>query len=65
MTEAEHGSVTQGLQALFQIWRDAGQKVELHIYDVPTFSMTVDLWGPRLFDWMIERGILERGRATP
>ena len=65
VTEADHGPVTDGLLALFQIWKDAGQKVELHVYDVPNFSMTVGLWGPRLFDWMTERGIIGAERAIP
>jgi hypothetical protein len=64
VTEADHGPVTDGLLALFPIWKQAGQKVELHVYEVPNFSMTVGLWGPRLFDWMVERGILEGGRAA-
>lgn len=57
VTEADHGPVTDGLLAVFSIWKAADQKVELHVYEVPNFSMTVDLWGPRLFDWMQERGI--------
>lgn len=58
VTEADHGPVTDGLLAVFSIWKAADQKVELHVYEVPNFSMTVDLWGPRLFAWMAERGIL-------
>lgn len=58
VTEADHGPVTDGLMAVFNIWNDAEQHAELHIYDVPNFSMTVDLWGDRLFDWMHERAIL-------
>jgi len=57
-TEAEHGAVTDGLIEVFRIWNAAYQPAELHIFDVPNFSMTVDLWGPRLFDWMREREIL-------
>lgn len=56
--EAEHGAVTDGLIEAFRIWNEAYQSAELHIYQVPNFTMTVDLWGPRLFDWMRERGIL-------
>lgn len=56
--EAEHGAVTDGLIEAFRIWNDAYQPAELHIYAVPNFSMTGDLWGPRLFDWMREREIL-------
>ena len=58
VTEANHGPVTDGLLAIFSIWKDAGQPVELHVYEVPNFSMTVELWGPRLFGWMREQGIL-------
>ena len=64
VTEADHGPVTDGLLALFRIWKDADQKVELHVYEVPNFSMTVGLWGPRLFDWMRERGLLATDRAA-
>ena len=55
--EAEHGAVTDGLIEVFRIWNEAYQSAELHIYEVPNFTMTVDLWGPRLFDWMRDRGI--------
>ncbi len=58
VTEADHGPVTDGLLAVFSIWKAADQKVELHVYEVPNFSMTVDLWGPRLFAWMQERGVV-------
>jgi dienelactone hydrolase len=58
VTEADHGPVTDGLLAVFSIWKAADQKVELHVYEVPNFSMTVDLWGPRMFAWMAERGFL-------
>ena len=58
VTEADHGPVTDGLIDVFRIWKAADQHVELQVYDVPNFSMTVDLWGGRLFDWMRERGIL-------
>jgi len=56
--EAEHGAVTDGLIEAFRIWNNAYQSAELHIYQVPNFTMTVDLWGPRLFDWMREQKIL-------
>jgi len=56
--EAEHGAVTDGLIEAFRIWNEAYQPAELHIFSVPNFSMNVDLWGPRLFDWMREREIL-------
>lgn len=56
--EAEHGAVTDGLIEAFRIWNQAYQSAELHIYQVPNFSMAVDLWGPRLFAWMREQGII-------
>ncbi|MCX7676931.1 MAG: alpha/beta hydrolase, partial [Alteraurantiacibacter sp.] len=58
VVEAEHGAVTDGLIEAFRIWNQAYQSAELHIYQVPNFSMTVDLWGPRLFAWMREQGII-------
>jgi dienelactone hydrolase len=58
--EAEHGAVTDGLIEAFRIWNEAYQSAELHIYQVPNFTMTVDLWGPRLFDWMRDRAILPK-----
>jgi hypothetical protein len=60
--EAEHGAVTDGLIEVFRIWNDAYQSAELHIYQVPNFTMTVDLWGLRLFDWMRDRGITPQRR---
>lgn len=61
VTEADHGPVTDGLLAAFSIWKSAGHRAELHVFEVPNFSMTVDLWGPRLFDWMREQNILPGG----
>jgi len=64
VTEADHGPVTDGLLAVFSIWKNAGLKAELHVYEVPNFSMTAKLWGPRLFDWMAERGILRKSDVS-
>ena len=58
ITEAWHGPVTDGLVALFQMWIAQREPAELHVYDVPNFSMTPDLWGARLLDWMRERDLL-------
>ncbi|MFB0613725.1 alpha/beta hydrolase [Aurantiacibacter poecillastricola] len=60
ITEAWHGPVTDGLIALFQMWIAQREPAELHVYDVPNFTMTPDLWGPRLIDWMKERELLGR-----
>ena len=58
VTEADHGSVTNGLLALFQMWKERDQLAELHVYEVPNFSMRISLWGDRLIDWMRERQLL-------
>lgn len=58
VTDSNHGPVTDGLVALFEMWKEHGKQAELHIYEVPNFSMRVRLWGDRLFDWMREQGIL-------
>jgi hypothetical protein len=58
VTEADHGPVTDGLLAVFSLWRNAGKSAELHVYDVPVFSMKVDLWGGRMYDWLKARGIV-------
>jgi dienelactone hydrolase len=58
-TEADHGPVTDGLVALYAMWKGAGKRAELHIYEVPTFSMPVSLWADRAFAWMTEQGFLK------
>lgn len=58
VTETDHGPVTDGLLAVFSLWKAAGRSAELHVFEVPPFSMTVDLWGPRMFDWLAARGVL-------
>jgi acetyl esterase/lipase len=63
VTESNHGPVTDGLVALFQMWKEHGQPAELHVYEVPNFSMRVSLWGDRLFDWMRERKVLPAAAA--
>ena len=55
VTEANHGPVTEGLLALFSLWRDAGRAVELHVFDVPAFKMTLDMWSQRFDVWMQQR----------
>ena len=63
ITEAGHGPVTDGLIALFEMWNDRKAPAELHVYAVPNFTMTVGLWGDRLFDWMQEQGLLTKAGA--
>lgn len=59
ITESWHGPVTEGLVALFQMWIAERENAELHVYDVPNFTMTPDLWGDRMLEWMRERELLE------
>ena len=63
VTESNHGPVTDGLVALFALWKEHGKPAELHAYEVPNFSMRVRLWGDRLFDWMREQKILPAASA--
>ena len=58
ITESWHGPVTDGLVALFRMWIEQREHAELHLYDVPNFTMTPQLWGPRMIDWMEERDLL-------
>lgn len=53
-TESDHGPVTEGLVALYTLWRKAKRPVEMHIFDVPTFKMPASLWIDRYVDWMRE-----------
>lgn len=62
-TEADHGPVTDGIIALYSLWKEAGKKAELHVYDVPLFAMPVSLWGDRAFAWMKEQKLLDRPAA--
>ncbi|MEO6154098.1 MAG: alpha/beta hydrolase fold domain-containing protein [Croceibacterium sp.] len=63
VTESNHGPVTDGLVALFEMWKARGKPAELHAYEVPNFSMCVALWGGRLFDWMREQKIIPASPA--
>lgn len=55
--EADHGPVTDGLLALDGLWRQAGRHSELHVFDVPAFRMSADMWFPRMTGWLAERGL--------
>lgn len=57
-TETAHGPVTDGLVALFTLWKDAGRPVELHVFDVPNFAMSANLWIDRFMDWMREQKLI-------
>jgi dienelactone hydrolase len=57
-TETWHGPVTDGLLALFSLWKDAGKPVEMHDFDITVFRMDASLWLPRFSDWMRERGLV-------
>lgn len=57
-TETDHGPVTDGLIALYGLWREAKRPAELHIYEVPTFRMPVALYGERMIAWLREQKIV-------
>jgi dienelactone hydrolase len=57
-TETGHGPVTDGLLALFAMWKDAGAPAELHVYDVPNFAMPVALYEARLAAFLGKHGFL-------
>lgn len=58
VTETPHGPVTDGLIALFGLWREAGRPAELHVYDVPNFTMPISLYGERIIAWLKEQKML-------
>jgi dienelactone hydrolase len=62
VTEADHGPVTDGLLAVFSLWKAGGRPAELHVFETPVFSMTVDLWGGRMFDWLKEQRMVSSRR---
>ncbi|MFT4089323.1 MAG: alpha/beta hydrolase [Asticcacaulis sp.] len=51
-TETPHGQVTNGLLALYLLWKNAGKSAELHAYNVPNFTMPVSLYGPRMIEFL-------------
>ena len=64
-TESNHGPVTDGLLALFSMWKDAGKSTEIHVFEVPNFGMPVSLWGDRFLQWMKEQGFLNADNESP
>jgi hypothetical protein len=66
-TGATHFNVTKGCLALFDIWRQAGKPVELHVYDgvsggfgISDRGLPVDKWTERLHEWMLARDLTSR-----
>lgn len=57
-TEADHGPVTEGLLALFPIWKGAGRSAELHIFQTP--RLETRLWLDRFVDWLREQHMFDR-----
>ena len=55
-TEADHGPVTEGLLALFSIWKAAGHSAELHVVQTPRLEPSQ--WLERFVDWLGEQHIL-------
>jgi acetyl esterase/lipase len=59
-TETAHGPVTDGLLALFSLWKDADRPAELHVFDIPNFEMPVALYSERLTAFLEKQGFLTR-----
>jgi len=57
--------VTDGLLALFSIWKDADKSTEIHIFEIPNFGMPVSLWSDRFLQWMNEQGFLNADNESP
>lgn len=51
-TDSNHGAVTDGLVALFSMWKKAGRSAELHSFEVPAFQFPASLWLDRFMDWL-------------
>lgn len=51
-TDSNHGAVTDGLVALFTMWKHAGRSAELHSYEVPVFQFPSSLWIDRFMNWL-------------
>lgn len=61
-TETSHGPVTDGLVALYGVWHEAGKPVELHVLDIPNFSITFVHVEGRVFDWLSEKKFIPSAR---
>jgi hypothetical protein len=57
VTETGHGPVTDGLDALFGLWRAARRPVEFHVFDIAPGQLGTHLWLDRFMDWMVEQGL--------
>lgn len=55
-TDSNHGAVTDGLVALFTMWKHAGRLAELHSFEVPVFQFPSSLWIDRFMTWL-ERAV--------
>lgn len=62
---SEHFNVTNGLLALFSVWKAAGKPVELHVYDgvnggfdLAERGLPVDGWNEQLEEWLVARDII-------
>lgn len=51
-TDSNHGAVTDGLVALFTMWKHAGRSAELHSFEVPVFQFPASLWLERFLTWL-------------
>lgn len=51
-TDSNHGAVTDGLVAVFSMWKRADRPAELHSYEVPAFDFPSALWLDRFMAWL-------------
>ena len=60
-TEADHGPVTDGLLALFSIWKGAGRPAELHVIQTP--RLDTSQWLDRFVAWLGEQHMVGKAAA--
>jgi len=60
-TEADHGPVTDGLLALFSIWKGAGRPTELHVIQTP--RLDTSQWLDRFVAWLGEQHMMDEPAA--
>jgi hypothetical protein len=56
-----HFNATNECAALFTLWKEAGHRVEIHVYDHaygPASGMPVATWKDRLYDWFVARRLV-------
>jgi dienelactone hydrolase len=60
-TETDHGPVTDGLLALFSLWKGAGRPAELHVIQTP--RLDTSQWLDRFVVWLGEQHMMGKPAA--